>query len=154
MLRRVSETERKNYLINFKTYIMNTIAVKTNETPIIITRGIYDLLKIFVNKKKLSRHNELKLDQELKYANQVLRKDVPEKIVDINKKVKVKELETGVEHEYNLVSPQKARRKHNTLSILSPIGIALLGYEEGVELSWEMPEGVKFYKILQVASLA
>lgn len=127
--------------------------VKTNETPIIITRGIYDLLKIFIHKKKLSRHNELKLEEELKYAQQVIRKDVPEKIVDLGKKVKVKELETGQEYEYNLVAPQKARRKHNTLSILSPIGVALLGYPEGAELSWEMPEGIKNYKILEVNSL-
>ena len=33
---------------------MTAIAIKTNETPIIITRGIYDLLKLFVTKKKLS----------------------------------------------------------------------------------------------------
>ncbi|RZK14176.1 MAG: transcription elongation factor GreAB, partial [Flavobacterium sp.] len=82
---------------------MSNIIAKTNETPIIITRGIYDLLKVFVNKKKLSRHNEIKLDQELKYANQVLRKDVPEKIVDLNKTVKVKELDSGLESTYNLV---------------------------------------------------
>ncbi|MNK00106.1 Regulator of nucleoside diphosphate kinase [compost metagenome] len=132
---------------------MNNIIAKTNETPIIITRGIYDLLKVFVNKKRLSRHNELKLDQELKYANQVLRKDVPEKIVDLNKKVKVKEVDTGLESTYNLVAPQKARRKHNTVSILSPIGIALLGYEEGAILSWEMPEGVKSYEILEVSTI-
>jgi len=132
---------------------MNIIA-KTNDTPIIITRGIYDLLKVFVNKKKLSRHNEIKLDQELKYANQVLRKDVPEKIVDLDKTVKVKEVDSGKEIIYNLVAPQKARRKHNTISILSPIGIALLGYEEGAILSWEMPEGVKCYEILEVAAIS
>jgi len=132
---------------------MSSIIAKTNETPITVTRGIYDLLKVFVNKKKLSRHNEIKLDQELKYANQVLRKDVPGKIVDLNKTVKVKELDSGLESTYNLVAPQKARRKHNTISILSPIGIALLGYEEGATLSWEMPEGVKAYKILEVSAL-
>ncbi|GAB1462714.1 GreA/GreB family elongation factor [Pedobacter sp. UBA4863] len=133
---------------------MNTIIAKTNETPIVITRGIYDLLKIFVNKKKLSRHNEIKLDQELKYAVQVLRKDVPENIVDLGKTVKVKETTSGAEYEYNLVSPQKARRKHNTISILSPIGIALLGYPQGAVLSWEMPDGVKEYQILEVKSIA
>lgn len=133
---------------------MSNIIAKTNETPIIITRGIYDLLKVFVHKKKLSRHNELKLEEELRYAQQVARRDVPEKIVDLNKKVKVKDLDTNQEAEYNLVAPQKARRKHNTISILSPIGVALLGYPEGAELSWEMIEGVKRYKILEVKSLA
>lgn len=127
---------------------------KTNETPIILTRGIYDLLKAFIYKKKLSPHNALKLEEELKTAQQVVRRDIPANIVDINKKIKVKDIEAGEEFEYNLVNPQNARRKNNTLSILSPIGVALLGYAEGAELSWEMPEGVKTYKILEVSPLA
>ncbi|MNR40830.1 Transcription elongation factor GreA [compost metagenome] len=65
----------------------------------------------------------------------------------------MKEVDTGLESTYNLVAPQKARRKHNTVSILSPIGIALLGYEEGAILSWEMPEGVKSYEILEVSTI-
>lgn len=133
---------------------MSNIIAKTNETPIIITRGIYDLLKVFIHKKKLSRYNELKLEEELRYAQQVVRREVPEKIVDLNKKVKVKDLDTNQEAEYKLVAPQKARQKHDTISILSPIGVALLGYAEGAELSWEMIEGVKRYKILEVNSLA
>lgn len=132
---------------------MSNIEVKTNETPIIITRGIYDLMKSFIHKKRLSPHNEAKLEEELKFAQQVVRREMPDNIVDINKKVKVKDLEAGEEFEYNLVNPQNARRKNNTLSILSPIGVALLGYAEGAELSWEMPEGVKSYKILSVNSL-
>ena len=132
---------------------MSNTTVKTNETPIIITRGIYDLLKSFIHQRKLSPHNALKLEEELKTAEQVVRKDMPQNIVDINKKVKVKDLVANEEFEYNLVNPQHARRKNNTLSILSPIGVALLGYAEGAELSWEMPEGVKSYKILAVNPL-
>lgn len=129
------------------------MSAKTNKTSIIITRGIYDLLKAFINKKKLSRYNEMKLEEELKYARQVLRKDVPLHIVDLNKKVTVKDLSSGLEYEYNLVAPQKARKKNNTLSILSPIGVALLGYPQGTSLAWEMPEGVKHYEIMEVSSL-
>lgn len=133
---------------------MTTISAKTNETPIVITRGIYDLLKTFINKNKLSKHNEEKLDEELKYAQQLLRRDIPSNIVDLDKKVVVKELESGQEVEYKFVRPQKAKKKHNTISILSPIGVALIGYAEGAELSWEMPEGVKSYKIMGVSALA
>ena len=133
---------------------MTNSSAKTNKTPMIITRGIYDLLKTFINKNKLSRHNEAKLDEELKYAQQLLRKDIPSHIVDLDKRVVVKELDTGQETEYKFVRPQKAKKKHQTISILSPIGVALLGYPEGAELSWEMPEGVKSYKIIEVSPLA
>ncbi|WP_199120178.1 GreA/GreB family elongation factor [Pedobacter sp. ASV28] len=132
---------------------MNEQQIKTNQNPIILSRGIFDLLKIYVNKKKLSRHNEMKLEIELKYAKQVLRKDIPDTVVDINKSVKVKEIESGKQFTYHLVSPQRAKRKNNTISILSPIGIAMLGYKEGARLDWEMPEGVKSYEILTVSKI-
>ncbi len=129
-------------------------SAKTNQNPIVITRGIYDLLKTFINSNKLSKYNEDKLDEELKLAKQVLRKDIPAQVVDLDKKVRVKELESGIEFEYHFVRPQKARKKHNTISILSPIGVALLGYKEGEKLSWEMPEGIKSYQVLSVNPVA
>lgn len=129
-------------------------SAKTNQSPIVITRGIYDLLKTFINSNKLSKYNEDKLDEELKLAKQVLRKDIPAQVVDLDKKVRVKELESGTEFEFHFVRPQKARKKHNTISILSPIGVALLGYKEGEKLSWEMPEGIKSYQVLSVSPVA
>lgn len=133
---------------------MDTTGIKTNETPIILSRGIFDLLKDHLKRRKLSRHNELKLELELKYANQVLRKDIPSTIVSVDKTVKVLDIEAGVEHTYNLVAHNKAKKKNNTLSILSPIGVAMLGYEQGSELTWEMPEGIKSFRILEVGELA
>lgn len=141
------------YFIFLTTTIMTNTAIKTNETPIILSRGIFDLLKDHLKRKKLSRHNELKLELELKFANQVLRKDIPSTVVSVDKSVKVKDLESGIEHTYNLVAHNKAKNKNKTLSILSPIGVAMLGYEQGAELTWEMPEGIKSYRILEVSDL-
>ncbi|MES2417469.1 MAG: GreA/GreB family elongation factor [Bacteroidota bacterium] len=132
---------------------MNSTSIKTNQTPIILSRGIFDLLKDHIRRRKLSRFNELKLELELKSAKQVLRNEIPSTIVNINKQVKVKELNSGQEFTYNLVAHEKAKRKNNTLSILSPIGIAMLGYEQGSELTWEMPEGIKSFRIVEVSDL-
>ena len=132
---------------------MNSTAIKTNQTPIILSRGIFDLLKDHIKRKKLSRYNELKLELELRSARQVLRRELPETIVSIDKKVKVRELDSGKEYTYNLVAENKAKRKNNTLSILSPIGVAMLGYEQGAELNWEMPEGIRSYLIVEVSAL-
>lgn len=133
---------------------MKETAIKTNETSVVLSRGIFDLLKNHIRRKKLSKYNELKLELELRSAKQVLRCELPETIVSINKKVRVKELDSGEEFTYHLVAAHKAKRKNNTLSILSPIGVALLGYEQGAELTWEMPEGIKSYRILEVSALA
>ncbi|RCH53701.1 transcription elongation factor GreAB [Mucilaginibacter hurinus] len=127
--------------------------VKISDTPIILTTGMYDLLKEELRKRRLSKYNEEKLTQELKNANQVLSKDIPETIVTVNKSVTVKDVETAEEFNYKLVAPGKARRKNNNHSILSPIGVAVIGYAQGALVVWEMPEGVKAFKITEVKYL-
>ncbi|WP_432714170.1 GreA/GreB family elongation factor [Pedobacter sp.] len=132
---------------------MNTTVVKLDQTAIILSRGIFDLLKSHIRTRKLSKYNEAKLELELKSATQVLRSALPQNIVDVNTRVRVKELTTGNEFTYDLVAPGKARRKHQTISILSPIGVAMLGYPEGAELQWEMTGGIKAYRITSVLKL-
>nr|WP_068891693.1 GreA/GreB family elongation factor [Pedobacter panaciterrae] len=132
---------------------MNTASIKINETPIILSTGIYDLLKDHLRRRKLSKYNETKLELELKHAKQVLRNDLPADVVTVDTSVKVKEVETGKEFIYKLVAPAKARRKHNTLSILSPIGVAIVGYTQGAIVQWEMPDGIKKYQIEEVSKL-
>ncbi len=132
---------------------MNTASIKINDTPIILSTGIYDLLKDHLRRRKLSRYNEAKLELELKHARQVLRNDLPADVVTVDTHVKVKEIESGKEFIYKLVAPAKARRKNNTLSILSPIGVAILGYAQGAVVQWEMPEGIRKYQIEEVTKL-
>jgi regulator of nucleoside diphosphate kinase len=132
---------------------MNTASIKINETPIILSTGIYDLLKDHLRRRKLSRYNEAKLELELKHAKQVLRNELPADVVTVDTNVKVTEMESGKEFTYKLVAPAKARRKHNTLSILSPIGVAILGYTKGAIVQWEMPEGIKKYQIEEVTKI-
>lgn len=132
---------------------MNTTTVEETKTPIILSTGIYDLLKNHLRTRKLSRYNEDKLILELRSAKQVLHKELPEDVVTVDRAVRVKELESGQEYTYNLVAPAKAKQKNNTISILSPIGVAILGYVEGAEVKWEMPEGIKSYRIEAVTKL-
>lgn len=133
---------------------MNTSSLKIDNTPIILSTGIFDLLKDHIRRRKLSKFNEEKLKLELRYAKQVLRKELPEDVVTVNTCVRVRELESGTEFSYTLVAPAKARDKHNTLSILSPIGVAMLGYAKGAKLQWEMADGIKVYQIEEVTKLA
>jgi len=133
---------------------MNTASIKINDTPIVLSTGIYDLLKDHLRRRKLSKYNEAKLELELKDAKQVLRNDLPADVVTVDTNVKVKELESGKEFSYKLVAPARARRKNNTLSILSPIGVAILGYTQGAVVQWEMPEGIKQYQIEEVIKLS
>lgn len=120
---------------------------------IILSTGIYDLLKDQIRRRKLGKFNEAKLERELRQATQVLRKDLPADVVTVDTRVTVKELETGAETTYKLVAPARARRKHETMSILSPIAVAMLGYSKGSQVQWEMEDGIKSYQIVDVAPL-
>ena len=133
---------------------MNTTATETNNTPVILSRGVFELLKDLIKSKKLSKFNEAKLEQELKSAKQVLKNELPADVVTIDRTVTITELDSGVESTYHLVAPDKAKKKNNTLSIISLIGTALVGYPKGTELQWEMPEGLRTFRIEKVAELA
>lgn len=146
--------EQASNAINFKRKIMNTTTVNTEETKsIILTTGMFDLLKDQIRRKKLSNINEENLNEQLKNAKQVLRRDLPDNVVDINRRVRLADIETGETYTYSFVAPEKAKPKHKTISILSPIGLALIGYAEGTELSWEMDNGIRQYRIEEVAAL-
>jgi regulator of nucleoside diphosphate kinase len=127
--------------------------IKESAKPIILTTGIYDLLKNHLRTRKLSKYNEDKLILELRSAIQVIRKNLPENVVTVNRRVRVKDLVSGEEFTYHLVAPGAARNKNNTLSILSPIAVAILGYEEGSEVRWEMPEGLRDFRIEEVSEM-
>jgi len=120
---------------------------------IILSTGIYDLLKDQIRRRKLGKFNEAKLERELRQATQVLRKDLPADVVTVDTRVTVRELETGAETTYKLVAPARARRKHETMSILSSIAVAMLGYSKGSQVQWEMEDGIKSYQIVDVAPL-
>lgn len=76
---------------------MENQILETTKTPIVLTTGIYDLLKLQIKKKKLNKSNEDRLEKELKNAKQVLNRDLPENIVTVNTEVLVKDLNTGEE---------------------------------------------------------
>lgn len=127
--------------------------VETTTTPLVLTTGIYDLLKEHIRKKKLNKLNEEKLELELRNAKQVLRKDLPADVVTVDTRVVVRDLETGEELERKFVAPQRARRKHGTTSILSAIGVATLGYATQSIINWDLPEGARTFQIVSVDKL-
>ncbi len=134
---------------------MSTTAETTTASTgsIILTTGMFDLLKDQIRRKKLAPFNEAKLVEQLRNAQQVLRNQLPDNVVDINRSVRLTDLDSNETFTLTFVAPDKARKKNKTESILSPIGLALIGYPEGTEVPWEMPEGVRRYRIEQVSAI-
>ena len=64
--------------------------------------------------------------------------------------VKLENIDTGEEVAYQLVGPEESDIKQGRISISSPIGQALLGKEEGDEVVFKSPSGVKNYEVLDI----
>ena len=88
------------------------------------------------------------LRNEMKNAKTVNIKDLPGNVVTMNSKVLI--LLDGNEEEITLVYPQEADLIENRISVLSPIGIALLGYSEGDTIQWTVPSGMMEIEIRKV----
>ncbi len=64
--------------------------------------------------------------------------------------VKVVDIETDEEREFTLLGPDEADFANGSISISSPVGRALLGHEEGEEITIDIPKGRVTYEILSI----
>ena len=71
------------------------------------------------------------LTKELMKAKVVRSSDVLPEVITMNSKVLLKHLEHGETEEYELVFPRDANEKANKVSVLSPIGTAMIGCRVG-----------------------
>lgn len=122
----------------------------SNNQVIMLTTGIYDLIKEHIRRKKATPAEEEMLRIQLKNAMQVRRKHLPANVVTINTRVRVNHRASGQESVHHFVAPDKSKKRNNTESILSPMGLALVGCQEGDSISWPFGEGVKQLEILSV----
>jgi len=90
------------------------------------------------------------LDEELVRAVVVSSKEVPSDVVTMNSEVQVKDLSTGKKMVFRLVFPHDADFDRGKVSILAPIGTALIGYRAGDTVDWRVPAGIRRLKIEKV----
>lgn len=90
------------------------------------------------------------LQGELNRAEVVLSEAIPNDVVTMNSKVTVKDIETGESFTYTLVFPAAANISQDKISILSPVGTALIGYQAGDVVEWDVPEGIRRLKIMKI----
>ena len=117
---------------------------------IILTTGTYDLIKDHVRRKKVTPQEEELLLGQLKKATQVLRKNMPDDIVSINRKITYKDHINNEEKTILLVGPEKAKTSKNKISILSDEGLAMIGYKVGDLIEWPSKKGNLKLEILKV----
>lgn len=120
---------------------------------VILTTGIYDMIKDHVRRKKVTKQEEELLLLELKEAQQVLRRDLPENVVTVNRRVKIKDHTDNKEKEFLFVSTTKQNNKKGKLSILSDVAVATVGRQVGDVINWPFRDGERKLEILKVENL-
>lgn len=91
-----------------------------------------------------------KLQSELDRARIISSKRVKPDVVTMNSTVKLRDLDNGELYEYQLVYPQDADPEDNKLSVLAPVGTALLGFSVGDNVQWDVPAGVRRFQIEEI----
>ena len=90
------------------------------------------------------------LEKELDRGKIIEPKNIPHNAITMNSKVRLKDLDSGEKITYMLVFPDEADINKNKISILAPIGTALIGYRVGDTIEWEVPAGLRRLKVEEI----
>lgn len=75
---------------------------------------------------------------------------MPRKVVTLGSSVRMKDLDNRKELQYQIVLPKYANVDEGRISVMAPIGTALLGYSVGSVVEWKVPSGLRRFKIVEV----
>jgi len=119
-----------------------------------ITQFDMDRLTELIDGLRLSpKANQVNLDlleKELYRAVLVDPPNIPRDVITMNSKVIITDTESGEKTTYTLVFPSAANISENKLSIMAPLGMALLGYRTGDIIEWPVPSGVRKLKVDEI----
>jgi regulator of nucleoside diphosphate kinase len=96
-----------------------------------------------------------RLRDELQRALVVKSTEIPRDVVTMNSRVRLRDLDSGDAVVFSLVYPSFVHRSGTdvpemTVSVLAPVGTAILGYRVGDTVEWEVPAGVRRLKVEDV----
>jgi len=125
--------------------------METISAPIILAREDHDLILYYLRnvnwRTPADRETANKLKAELKRARLVSRENLPDNFVRLHSIVKVRDVEADRLMQLEIVTPDKSNLKAMKISVLSPIGTALIGYRCGEYIKWKVPAGERLFLI-------
>lgn len=127
------------------------IMIDEAKNPVVISSDDFRLLKQFIDNSPSARSGEeMSLSFELSRASIVDTAHLPEYTISLNSFVRVTELNTNNVMEFYIVMPAQADINARKISVLTPMGAALIGLHKGDKVQWDMPSGRKSLQVLDV----
>lgn len=90
------------------------------------------------------------LEAELQRATVVDPREVPPTVVTMNSEVAYEDLATGERRVVRVVFPNEADAGRGKVSVMAPIGSALIGLSVGQEIEWRVPGGRKRIRVVEI----
>lgn len=113
-------------------------------------KRLTELIRVAHDFGERTRHDLKGLEEELNKAKVVASQDIPEDVVTMNSKVVLVDVDTQEEMNFRLVFPQDADVDMGFISVLAPIGTAILGYAKGDIVEWPVPSGIRRLEIKDI----
>jgi len=124
------------------------------KNDIVVTRVDYSRLNSLILNMLDDRSSDLFelnfLNIEIKRATKIDSRRISPEYVTMNSLIEVTFLDIGKSMAIRLVYPQDANYKKGQVSVLSPLGCALLGYRAGDSVSFRAPGGMQTVRIDKV----
>ena len=110
--------------------------------PIILSaRDVVRVERLLAGASARGLETRAVLERELERAEVREPADIPADVVTMNSEVLCTDLSQGTERRLRLVYPDQADAAQGRVSVLSPVGAALLGLRAGGEIDWPLPGG-------------
>jgi regulator of nucleoside diphosphate kinase len=121
---------------------------------IFVTEDDMARLRELVRQGRMAAHKDQdhlsELDSELERAEVIAAGEVMPDVVTMHSTVRVRDVDTGTSMVYTLVFPVEADIEQQRISVLAPIGTALLGFRTGDVFEWKTPGRTRRLQIEEV----
>ena len=102
------------------------------------------------NEQAMLEHRIATLEERLKNARVVNKKEIPTGVVAVGTKVKLRDVDAKETIEYHIVGSAEANPAEHKLSNESPVGKAIIGKKKGETVEVDAPRGALKFKILEI----
>lgn len=117
---------------------------------IYITKNDHKKLVDLISEKWPNDDYDQALLAELNRAEIVESASIPPDVITMNSLINFTDMQNSESFKYWLVFPEEADIAQNKISVLSPIGCALLGYKIGDIIDLKIPAGQKQLKVEKI----
>ncbi|HEX7010087.1 MAG TPA: nucleoside diphosphate kinase regulator [Phycisphaeraceae bacterium] len=121
---------------------------------VVVTSEDLNQLRELIRQYREARSEEhqylMALERKLSQAEVVEPGQVPPDLVTMNSTLQVRVDGSRRNQNWTIVYPQDADMDENRISVLAPLGTALLGHRAGDTVEWDVPAGRRRYQIVKI----